>query len=124
MEGAAALAVAGAVGMYAIRRRAQGKRPHGLEWVREPGFSVDRRAAFRVVTYNVLAPSSRFGLSEKYDSYCPRRYREWSYRFPRILEQLDALDGDIVGIQARSAAAAPRAGPARFCARIIPLRAP
>ena len=48
------------------------------------------------VTYNILA--DKFATSG-YHSYCPAQWLEWRYRLPRILQELDGYDADVICLQ-------------------------
>ena len=50
----------------------------------------------RVVSYNLLA--NKYALTQNHD-YCPLEFRRWSYRLPRLLEELLGFQGDIVCLQ-------------------------
>ena len=50
----------------------------------------------KAVTYNLLA--DKCALSGFHD-YCPTRWLEWGYRLPRILDELDSYDADVICLQ-------------------------
>eukprot|EP01084_Bolivina_argentea_P127540 225530_1 len=58
----------------------------------------------RAMSYNILAPDpsgiegTGYALSKQHD-YCPRKYRLWDYRLPRIMAQIIAYSPDIVCMQ-------------------------
>lgn len=50
----------------------------------------------RIVSYNLLA--NKYALTQIHD-YCPLEFRRWSYRFPRLCEEILGFQGDIVCLQ-------------------------
>eukprot|EP01084_Bolivina_argentea_P006141 11621_1 len=59
---------------------------------------LSNKSMFRVMQYNILADGPLYALS-KYVNYTPIKYREWSYRWPRILSQIFAYSPDIIFMQ-------------------------
>ena len=50
----------------------------------------------RIVSYNLLA--NKYALTQNHD-YCPLEFRRWSYRLPRLCEEILGFQGDIVCLQ-------------------------
>ena len=53
-------------------------------------------SSIRVVTYNILANKYALG---GYHSYCPLEHLKWSYRLPRIAQELIDYDMDLLMLQ-------------------------
>lgn len=53
-------------------------------------------AVLRIVSYNILA--NKYAMSGFHD-YCPKEYRDWHYRLPRLCREISDLRGDIVCLQ-------------------------
>ncbi|ETO13598.1 hypothetical protein RFI_23770, partial [Reticulomyxa filosa] len=52
----------------------------------------------RVMTYNILGDGPFYALSKNHD-HCPKVYRKWKYRLPRLLSEIKAYDADILCLQ-------------------------
>ena len=50
----------------------------------------------RIVSYNVLA--NKYVLTGFHD-YCEKEFTAWDYRLPRLCQEIDNLQGDIVCLQ-------------------------
>ena len=50
----------------------------------------------RIVSYNIL--TNKYALTLIHD-YCPLEFRRWSYRLPRLCEEILGFPGDIVCLQ-------------------------
>jgi mRNA deadenylase 3'-5' endonuclease subunit Ccr4 len=50
----------------------------------------------RIVSYNVLA--NKYVLTG-YHNYCEKEFRAWGYRLPRLCQEIDNLQGDIICLQ-------------------------
>ena len=63
-------------------------------------FKAVKRSAsgslLRIVSYNVLA--NKYVLTG-YHKYCDKEFRAWGYRLPRLCQEIDNLQGDIVCLQ-------------------------
>ncbi|ETO24803.1 hypothetical protein RFI_12354 [Reticulomyxa filosa] len=60
--------------------------------------SAFMHSSVRVMTYNILADGEAYALSDFYP-YTDIKQRQWNYRFPRVLAQIQAYDPDIVCMQ-------------------------
>eukprot|EP01084_Bolivina_argentea_P033566 62073_1 len=69
----------------------------------------DTNDRIRVMSYNILSPDpsgvdktgDKYAMSDQHN-YCPRKYRIFEYRLPRIMAQIVAYVPDIVCIQETS----------------------
>eukprot|EP00878_Enallax_costatus_P038967 GHUV01044471.1.p1 GENE.GHUV01044471.1~~GHUV01044471.1.p1 ORF type:complete len:279 (+),score=66.96 GHUV01044471.1:521-1357(+) len=55
---------------------------------------VSQAHQVRVLTYNILADKYK-----RFHPYCPPEYLDWSYRYPRILQELQSYSPDILCLQ-------------------------
>lgn len=89
--------------------RSKAMKPRTRQYATSPRYSNPKKqqahtrdSSFRVVSYNVLADGPHYALSYKHQ-YCSIRDRLWEARYPRILDEIDGYDGDILCFQETTA---------------------
>jgi hypothetical protein len=62
---------------------------------------VQDSSAFRVASFNILAPEYARTAEAQYNffRYCPSHILNFSYRLPLIIKELLSLECDIIGLQ-------------------------
>ncbi len=67
-----------------------------IEWAIRAALPPSPGVVLRIVSYNLLA--NKYAITQNHD-YCPLEFRRWSYRLPRLCEEILGFQGDIVCLQ-------------------------